>query len=220
MLLGVWAHPDDEAYLSAGLMAAAVADGERVVCVTATRGELGADGDLRERELAACLAVLGVTEHEWLGYADGGCADVPPAEPVGRLTELVRRLEPTRVVTFGPDGMTGHADHQAVGRWTTAAFAAAAAPPGAELLYATKTGPWAERFADLVAPLTVFDEDTPPRTPEDEVVLSLHLTGADLDRKVAALRAQASQVGPVEAAMGEDAYRAWVADEWFRRAPS
>ena len=40
-VLGVWAHPDDEAYLAGGLMAAAVDAGARVVCVTATRGERG-----------------------------------------------------------------------------------------------------------------------------------------------------------------------------------
>ena len=40
-VLGVWAHPDDEAYLSGGLMAMARDAGSRVVCVTATRGELG-----------------------------------------------------------------------------------------------------------------------------------------------------------------------------------
>ena len=40
-ILGVWAHPDDDIYLSAGLMAAAVEAGQRVVDVTATRGEGG-----------------------------------------------------------------------------------------------------------------------------------------------------------------------------------
>ena len=40
-VVGVWAHPDDEAYLSAGLMGAAVDAGNRVVCITATHGELG-----------------------------------------------------------------------------------------------------------------------------------------------------------------------------------
>src|SRR5918998_1048475 len=40
-ILGIWAHPDDEAYLSGGLMAMARDNGSRVVCVTATRGELG-----------------------------------------------------------------------------------------------------------------------------------------------------------------------------------
>ena len=46
-ILGIWAHPDDEAWLSAGLMARAVDAGSRIVCVTATRGELGVqDADL------------------------------------------------------------------------------------------------------------------------------------------------------------------------------
>ena len=35
------AHPDDQAYLSSGLMARSVRAGQRVVCVTATRGEGG-----------------------------------------------------------------------------------------------------------------------------------------------------------------------------------
>ena len=42
-LLGVWAHPDDEAYLSAGLMAEFRRRGDRVVVVTATLGEHGTE---------------------------------------------------------------------------------------------------------------------------------------------------------------------------------
>ncbi len=40
-LLGVWAHPDDEAYLSAGLIALVRRHGQRVVVVTATDGDAG-----------------------------------------------------------------------------------------------------------------------------------------------------------------------------------
>ena len=40
-LLGIWAHPDDDIYLSSGLMAATALAGGRVVDVTATRGEGG-----------------------------------------------------------------------------------------------------------------------------------------------------------------------------------
>ena len=40
-LLLVWAHPDDDIYTSAGIMASSAADGDRVVDVTATRGEGG-----------------------------------------------------------------------------------------------------------------------------------------------------------------------------------
>lgn len=72
----VWAHPDDESYLSGGLMAALRDAGQRVVCVTATRGEVGDSsgaldrevlGKVRERELSAALVALGVVEHLWLG---------------------------------------------------------------------------------------------------------------------------------------------------------
>src|SRR5205823_10115840 len=80
-ILGVWAHPDDEAYLSAGIMGAAIEGGQRVVCVTATRGEAGSLdperwppetlASIREAELVACFAVLGVREHVWLDYPDG-----------------------------------------------------------------------------------------------------------------------------------------------------
>ena len=72
-ILSVWAHPDDESYCCAGLMATAVRRGRRVVCVTATRGELGSTdpdrwppgqplADVRTKELAACLAEMGVTD--------------------------------------------------------------------------------------------------------------------------------------------------------------
>ena len=43
-ILGVWAHPDDEAYLTAGIMARAVRGGSRAVCVTAARGRGGSAG--------------------------------------------------------------------------------------------------------------------------------------------------------------------------------
>jgi LmbE family N-acetylglucosaminyl deacetylase len=80
-VLGIWAHPDDEAYLSGGVMALARDAGSRVVCVTATRGEVGTpdprswppDRLAAERsvELARCLEVLGVTEQAPLAGLPG-----------------------------------------------------------------------------------------------------------------------------------------------------
>src|SRR5207237_8863428 len=87
------------------------------------RGPLDTLGKVREAELDRCLAVPGVTEHRWLDYPDGACADVPEDEPVARIASLMRELRPDTVLTFGPEGMTGHPDHQAVCRWTTRAFA-------------------------------------------------------------------------------------------------
>src|SRR4029453_2861005 len=75
-ILGVWAHPDDDIYLMAGVMAAAVDAGQRVVDVTRTRGEGGGRdeerwppetmGEVRTQELLRSLEVLGVHEHHFL----------------------------------------------------------------------------------------------------------------------------------------------------------
>src|SRR5688572_14761308 len=112
-ILGVWAHPDDEAYLSGGVMALARDSGSRVVCVTATRGELGTPDPQtwpphrlaaeRTDELARCLEILGVTEHHWLGYRDGECAQAGASDAVERLCELIEEIRPNTVLTFGPD---------------------------------------------------------------------------------------------------------------------
>ena len=68
-ILSIWAHPDDEAYLCGGIMAMATAAASRVVCVTATRGELGVTDPvrwppeqlaaIREAEMAECMRILG-----------------------------------------------------------------------------------------------------------------------------------------------------------------
>src|SRR5512133_2265412 len=104
VLLGVWAHPDDEAYLSAGLMATVRAAGGRVVVVTATRGEHGTSDPqawpphrlarIRERELDASLAALDVNEHHWLGYADGELPRVPVTRGAARMAELIDEVRP------------------------------------------------------------------------------------------------------------------------------
>src|SRR5438046_2973350 len=103
-ILGVWAHPDDETYLSAGLMAAAARSGGRVVCVTATRGERGSWdeerwpsatlGDVREDELLRSLAILGVSDHRFLGYADGQCADVATDEAIAKVAAVIEEVRP------------------------------------------------------------------------------------------------------------------------------
>jgi len=225
-ILGVWAHPDDEAYLSAGIMAAAVDAGNRVVCVTATRGELGSlDEDrwpldtlasVREKELEACLAVLGVREHIWLDYPDGGCADVPADEAVGRLVEIMRDVQPDTVLTFGPEGMTWHVDHIAVCEWTTAAYQEAGAN-GARLLYATHTPEWGEAFlAAINADQVMMTDQAPPTTPADDLALYIQWQGTALDRKYEALRCQHSQVDPFVDSIGEDWYRAFLGEEAFR----
>jgi LmbE family N-acetylglucosaminyl deacetylase len=203
-ILGVWAHPDDETYLMAAIMADGVGRGERVRCVTATRGEDGSwdedrwptatMGAVREAELMRCMDILGVTEHVWLDYHDGACADVPDAEGVDRVRRLLEDLEPRSVFTFGPDGMTGHPDHKAVSRWTAEAFRLVA-PHGARLYYAAMTPEWAAEFVPEMNRFNVFmEEGTPPVTPREELGLVFEIPPDLLATKLRAIEAHQSQV--------------------------
>jgi LmbE family N-acetylglucosaminyl deacetylase len=224
-ILGVWAHPDDETYLSGGLMAEAVRAGRRVVCVVATRGGAGTPDPeawpperltpLRTTELENAMGALGVDEIAWLDYIDGECDTVPDDKAVDKLTAILAEVEPDTVLTFGPDAMTGHPDHVAVSRWTTAAFEAAA-KPGARLLYATMTKEWAETFTPIFEPYNVFGPEGPPMTPPEELVVDFELSDELLVQKLAAIRAHDSQSAPLVGALGEETVRATQRNEYFR----
>jgi LmbE family N-acetylglucosaminyl deacetylase len=224
-VLGVWAHPDDEAFLSAGLMYAARQAGNRVVCATATDGERGTDrpdvwpprrlAAVRRREHATALATLGVRELFRFGYPDGGCADVPVPEGADRVREVVERVRPDTVVTFGPDGMTGHPDHCAVSGWVTRAMHGTQL----RLLYATVSPAQAAHQRAVGDTLGAFPPGYPVTTDEDALALRLTLDEELLDRKLAALRAHGSQTGAQEAAVGTAAYRSWWPEESFVAAP-
>ena len=223
-ILGVWAHPDDEGYLSAGIMANAVRNGNRVVCVTATRGE-AADPErwppaelavIREAEIAAALGILGVTDHRWLGYADGGCAAVDAEDAVGRIAAIIEEVQPDTVLTFGPDGNTGHPDHIAVCAWTQ--LAVIRANTGAQLYFATNTVEWADRFEQAAIEMGVMmGADSMPRTAEEDLAIYELIDGDLLDLKERAMLAQATQVLEMRDAMGHELYREILREEAFRR---
>ena len=168
--------------------------------------------------MAASLTVLGVEEHHWLGIEDGACATVSPIPPVATIARLIREVAADTVVTFGRDGLTGHSDHRAVSRWTTQAWAVSGAT--GRLLYATCTPGFATRFRTLHDRFAVFEPGLPTETAEADLVLRLRLHGELLDRKIAALRAHASQTAALITAMGEDLFREWCAEESFLGLPS
>ncbi len=225
--VGVWAHPDDEAYLAAGLMVRAVDAGHRVVCVTATRGEQGFPDDdgrsvhermrIRETELTECLGILGVSEHRFLGYGDGRCAEVPDDVAAVTLAALIDDVRPDHVLTFGPDGATGHPDHIAVCRWTTRAVELTRCSP--VLLYATKSRRWRDEFfagADLSSVMMVEGLEI-EAVEESDLAVWLTCDDALLSRKIAALRAQRSQIEPMVEMMGSDRFADLAREEFFRR---
>jgi LmbE family N-acetylglucosaminyl deacetylase len=226
-VLGVWAHPDDETYLSAGLMAQAVNDGGRVVCVTATRGEGGSMdeerwppetmGELRERELLRSFEVLGVTEHTFLGLPDIDMDEPLPEEGASKVRSIVAEVRPHTILTFGPDGMTGHRAHMDVSRWATEAFADAA-PSGARLYYATYSQAWADEFVPGLNRFDVFRPGTPPITPDDELSIRFDLPAEILERKLRAIEEHESQVEAMVEALGREYFARAMHEEFFRLA--
>ena len=141
--MAVLAHPDDESLGVGGTLAKYAAEGVEVSLVTATRGESGrfhghseppehpgavALAAIREAELRAAAATLGVRDLSLLDYRDRELDRADPREAVPLLAEHLRRVRPQVVVTFGPDGAYGHPDHVAISQLATAAVVAAAAP--------------------------------------------------------------------------------------------
>ncbi len=226
-VLGVWAHPDDETYVSGGIMARAVRDGSAVTCITATRGELGSPDPerwpagpplaaVRTAELEAALAELGVADHVWLDYPDGGCSAVDDAEAVERICAVMERVRPDTVLTFGPTGGTGHGDHISACRWATTAVQRM----GGDILlcYETSTPEWLAAFRPALDALGVYMGNEPPSTPTDELSIHLLLDEDLLDRKLRAILRQTSQVEPIVAGLGMDLFRQIIAEEMFAPA--
>jgi LmbE family N-acetylglucosaminyl deacetylase len=197
-----------------------------VVCVTATRGERGTPDPVawppdrlateRTHELARCLSVLGVHEHHWLDHRDGECAEADPDAAVAQLCAALDDVRPDTVLTFGPDGITGHPDHQTVSAWAGAAVDRAA--PGARLLHSALTEQREARWRALSDRLGVFLPGYPVLTPAERLAVGLVLPRDVAVRKVAALAAQATQTTGLIATLGVEVYTAWVGEEAFVEA--
>jgi LmbE family N-acetylglucosaminyl deacetylase len=223
-IVTVWAHPDDESYLVGGLMAIARWLGQPVTCVTATNGDFADTeharrlaGRRRRRELDAALDVLGVHDRVLLDLGDGRCHAADHDRVIATLAGVIADRKPDTVITFGPDGWTGHHDHRAVSAWTTAAVTLAA--PHASVLFPAVTPEINARESAINERFSVFDPGLPQLHDEHELALALHLDGPWLDRKLAALRAHASQTDPLIDAVGRAQYRAYIANECFIPAP-
>ncbi len=127
-LLALIPHPDDEAYSMAGLLAQAASDGAVVFVISATSGEAGYDhttpdarpNDIaatRELELTQSCRILGLPPPRFMGWPDGGVADLPLAQAVADLAHVVELVQPHVVASLGADGAYGHADHIALWRF-------------------------------------------------------------------------------------------------------
>lgn len=199
-ILCVWAHPDDETFCCGGIMAAAIANGQKVACLTATKGEAGVQdpnrwpaenlGDIRAEEMTKALDCIGCRNHHWLGFKDGECHTVSDKEGIARVKEFVDTYQPDTILTFGPDGMTGHTDHQAVSRWATLA-----AGTDTQVFYAVQEEEIYEKYLiDLDKKFNFyFNIDKPPVRAAANCDIALYLTPELCQTKESALRAMPSQ---------------------------
>jgi LmbE family N-acetylglucosaminyl deacetylase len=132
----VFAHPDDDTYGVAGSLALHAKDELQLTVIMATSGGAGriADpslatretlGRVREAEDVASWRALGFDpDVRFLRHPDGGLARIPREQLVLEVRDLLEETAPEVVVTFGPDGITGHEDHVAIGAVATEAFQA------------------------------------------------------------------------------------------------
>lgn len=211
-LVFVHAHPDDEALLTAGTMARAVAEGNRVVLIVATDGAAGLTGSAHAKDLAShrhaeledSARILGVHRLVRLGYADSGLhGEVTdgfahhPRFAIAKLVAAILDEEDADVlIGYDPSGGYGHADHLQVHRVVRAAYVLARRPP--RLFEATlprEPIAGAVRLAQRLH-LTPADFDASEFadawTPKAEITHRVSVRGY-LDQKRRALRAHASQ---------------------------
>ncbi len=127
----VTAHPDDELTTSP-LLAHYAKQGVEVYLVSVTSGQQGGSrtdisvgdelGAAREEELAAAAAAYGINPPIAIGNQDGEqdtLSDAEIADLKAQLRDIFEQLGARVVITFGPEGFTGHLDHIAVGAITT-----------------------------------------------------------------------------------------------------
>jgi LmbE family N-acetylglucosaminyl deacetylase len=162
-VLATYGHPDDEGQVT-GTIARFLQRGAQVTLLCATRGEVGEIsapelgtpetlGYVRELELRAAMAQVGLRDVRFLPFRDSGMAGTPEnedprclhAQPteavVGHLVALMREVRPHVVFTWDPTGGYGHPDHIAVHRHTVSAFDAAGDPEA----YPESGAPWQPR---------------------------------------------------------------------------
>ncbi len=197
-ILMVFAHPDDESFGLSGTILKYSQRGVAVDLICATRGEVGErlgvaedvdTGTAREAELRAAAAITGIRDIYLLGYIDGQLHTVDPGEMADRVLDVMRRVRPGIVITFGPDGITGHLDHLAIGKAASRAFEELCRDDDAKRKLYYVTIP--ESALGDRGQLGVTSR------PDDEVTTRIDI-GGQLDGKLRAMAVYRSQRGAAE----------------------
>lgn len=206
VLLAVFAHPDDEIFVSPTL-ARYAREGADVHLVLATRGERWAPetdlepgdeiAEVRAEEARCSAAALGINPPILLPFGDGSLGQRvrqgPPWETLAqlenRLAEILEELRPDVVVTWGPEGGYGHPDHRLVGAVLTQMVQRRAVGAPSHLLY---VGLPSERW-----PAEGFGLEMPWQpTASEYLTVRVAYTDADFDATQRAFACHESQFPP------------------------
>jgi LmbE family N-acetylglucosaminyl deacetylase len=125
-ILAVFAHPDDERVIGP-LLSKLAREGRETHLVIATDGSQGTRdyfkvpagpqlAAVRSQEATCAANRLGVKKLHIIGLLDGGLAKFNTlARLRSAIAAIVDSVKPVAVITFGPEGGTGHPDHRLVG---------------------------------------------------------------------------------------------------------
>jgi len=124
-ILVVLAHPDDESFGMGGTLAKYADLGAQVILLCATRGEAGIKGvrpekagQIRELELKQAANNLKIKVF-FLDYVDGALSQLDTNDFAERISIWIDAVDPGLIISFGPDGVSGHPDHVAVSKSVT-----------------------------------------------------------------------------------------------------
>lgn len=147
-IVAIFAHPDDERVIGP-LLSRLAREGRETHLVIATDGSKGtrdfakipagaALAAARTKEATCAANRLGVRKLHLLGLPDGGLASF---DELGRLRSalvpIIDSIKPAAIITFGPEGGTGHPDHRLVGDVVTQIIQGDARYAKVDLLYAS-----------------------------------------------------------------------------------
>jgi LmbE family N-acetylglucosaminyl deacetylase len=191
-LLAIFAHPDDESFRPGGSLALMAAKGVEIFLLTATRGEFGFKkgtpickrselGKVREEELRSACRVLGIQPPIFLDYTDKYLSDAPLDRIITEIVDVVEKYRPQVILTYGPDGVSGHPDHIAISHFATEAFWKTDIPK--KLYY-------------MVVPKSLVETTGMTNihyVPDEEITLRINVTSV-LRQKLAAIHCHKSQI--------------------------
>ncbi len=122
VLVAIFAHPDDEAFGPAGTLAK-YSKTHDVYLLCATRGEEGGKSKkiaiTRQKELLKSAKILGIKKVFLLGFKDGTLCNNLYHQLAAKIERKLKELKPGTIITFEPQGISGHIDHITISMVTT-----------------------------------------------------------------------------------------------------